>query len=91
MYVYQICKLIDMEEGKWVYSSDGSDVKSNNSFGETIFDFNELALELGNSDSRDCAYWWEAYGGGWWDTKCTSGKGKEFNYICEKGKPIDSY
>ena len=35
---------------------------------------------------NDCAYWWEAYGSGWMDTKCTSGLDPELNYVCENGK-----
>ena len=79
------------EEGKWVYSSDGSDVHGNNSFGESILDFNRMAYSEGDKDNQDCAYWWEAYSGGWWDTKCTSGYGEEFNYVCEKGICIKKY
>ena len=42
----------------------------------------------GNPDSKDCAYWWEGYGGGWWDTACTVGNDPEFNYVCEKGTTL---
>ena len=50
-----------------------------------------MASSEGDEDNQDCAYWWEAYGGGWWDTKCTSGNGEEFNYVCEKGTWIKNY
>ena len=38
---------------------------------------------------NDCAYWWEAYGSGWMDTKCTSGLDPELNYVCENGKIVN--
>ena len=74
------------EEGKWVYSSDGSEVEVANSLSKDVSDWNKYANLPDKKDSNDCAYWWEAYGGGWMDTKCTSGSDPELNYVCEKGK-----
>ena len=71
-----------------MYSSDGMEVADRNLLGETISDWNEMALSEGNEDDQDCAYWWEAYGGGWWDTKCTGGLDEELNYVCENGKSL---
>ena len=73
------------EEGKWVYSSDGTEVEGANRLGETLSDWNNRKNDDGNPDAQDCAYWWEGYGGGWWDTACTAGNDPEFNYVCEKG------
>ena len=63
-------------------------MQGTNSLGETIFDMNPLSLKEGNNDDQDCAYWWESYGGGWWDRACTSGPAEEFNYVCEKSKTL---
>ena len=73
-------------EGVWSFSSDGTSVKNSSSLGETLFDWNGMATSEGNEQTQDCAYWWEAYGGGWWDAECTGGPGEELNYVCEKGK-----
>ena len=73
------------EEGKWVYSSDGTEVELSNTLGRDTADWNKYALQTDKKENNDCAYWWEAYGGGWMDTKCTSGSYPELNYVCEKG------
>ena len=54
-----------------------------------ITDWNRFALADDEKDMNDCAYWWEAYGSGWMDTKCTSGLDPELNYVCENGKIVN--
>ena len=71
-----------------MYSSDGTEVEGANRLDETLSDWNHRKNDDENSDAQDCAYWWEGYGGGWWDTACTVGNDPEFNYVCEKGKHI---